>query len=669
MLIKSIVLNNFRQFKGKQTLSFSCDPQKNVTVLLGDNTFGKTTILQAFNWCLYGKAIFPKDSNPDFLLNLEVALENAGIKQKCEVFVEIELEHKNLEYTIRRTEVYYDRTYNNWNPISSKVEVSYKEDGITKQVKEGTEKNIINSILPESLSGYFFFDTERVSDIGSKKDLPDAVKGLLGLAPVKNARDHLGKRTSKSTIIGKWYSQLDSLGDEKVNEAQKTINEKTSEKEELQEKISLAKCELDTLNQQKEKLAIKLRENQETANLQVQKELLEKAVEDDKNELEYCNKLYKDFFNDGIIDYLMLSLIPKVKKLLKESNVSDRGIRDMTATSIEDIIKSGHCICGAKIIKSDDGKSGNDVYMHILEELKYLPPESIGTSRKNYNELIETSEYASRQFYPTIEQKYGQIATIRRKIFENEDKIQEIGKSIAGKEDMKSCELEMDRIKGQIKSLNEKISDYNRNIGQCENEILSAQKTYDASVVSSETNEKLIKYIAYSEKVCDWIDNAYDKKETEIRTALESRVNQIFTQMYHGTRRVELDKQYHVSLFSNVNGKEIVTGESEGLKRVKNFAFIAGLVDIAKEKASMGSASDKISWNNEAYPLVMDAPFSNADQIHIRNISQILPEVANQVIMFVMKKDWQYAQPVIQHRVGKQCSLVQLSETNTEIEK
>ena len=65
----------------------------------------------------------------------------------------------------------------------------------------------------------------------------------------------------------------------------------------------------------------------------------------------------------------------------------------------------------------------------------------------------------------------------------------------------------------------------------------------------------------------------------------------------------------------------------------------------------------------------MDAPFSNADQIHIRNISQILPEVANQVIMFVMKKDWQYAQPVIQHRVGKQCSLVQLSETNTEIEK
>ena len=45
MLIKSITLNNFRQFKGKQILEFSTDTDKNVTVLLGDNTFGKTTIL------------------------------------------------------------------------------------------------------------------------------------------------------------------------------------------------------------------------------------------------------------------------------------------------------------------------------------------------------------------------------------------------------------------------------------------------------------------------------------------------------------------------------------------------------------------------------------------------------------------------------------------------
>ena len=117
-----------------------------------------------------------------------------------------------------------------------------------------------------------------------------------------------------------------------------------------------------------------------------------------------------------------------------------------------------------------------------------------------------------------------------------------------------------------------------------------------------------------------------------------------------------------------MNGKEVVTGESEGLKRVKNFAFIAGLVDLAKEKASLGKNSETITWDNEAYPLVMDAPFSNADETHIKNISGVLPEVANQVIMFVMEKDWQYAKAVMDMHVGKYCTLKKFTESHTEIE-
>ena len=51
MLIKTLRMENFRQFKGTTSVSFSVDPKQNVTVILGDNTFGKTTLLQAFNWC------------------------------------------------------------------------------------------------------------------------------------------------------------------------------------------------------------------------------------------------------------------------------------------------------------------------------------------------------------------------------------------------------------------------------------------------------------------------------------------------------------------------------------------------------------------------------------------------------------------------------------------
>ena len=41
MLLKKITLKNFRQFKGVQSVEFATDPQKNVTVIMGENGSGK----------------------------------------------------------------------------------------------------------------------------------------------------------------------------------------------------------------------------------------------------------------------------------------------------------------------------------------------------------------------------------------------------------------------------------------------------------------------------------------------------------------------------------------------------------------------------------------------------------------------------------------------------
>ena len=58
MLLKSLKVKDFRQFKGEQTIMFANDLQKNVTVIMGDNGTGKTTLAQAFTWCLYGETDF-----------------------------------------------------------------------------------------------------------------------------------------------------------------------------------------------------------------------------------------------------------------------------------------------------------------------------------------------------------------------------------------------------------------------------------------------------------------------------------------------------------------------------------------------------------------------------------------------------------------------------------
>lgn len=44
MLLKQITLTDFRQFKGKQTVSFAVDREQNVTVIMGENGAGKEKV-------------------------------------------------------------------------------------------------------------------------------------------------------------------------------------------------------------------------------------------------------------------------------------------------------------------------------------------------------------------------------------------------------------------------------------------------------------------------------------------------------------------------------------------------------------------------------------------------------------------------------------------------
>ena len=55
MLIKSIELNNFKIYKGKNKIEILPSPEKNVILISGNNGYGKTTLLMSLVWGLYGK--------------------------------------------------------------------------------------------------------------------------------------------------------------------------------------------------------------------------------------------------------------------------------------------------------------------------------------------------------------------------------------------------------------------------------------------------------------------------------------------------------------------------------------------------------------------------------------------------------------------------------------
>ena len=660
MLIKSLKMQNFRQFKGITAVDFSCDPEQNVTIILGDNTFGKTTLLQAFNWCFYETVMF--DNNPDFLLNLEVAngMNNGDTET---VSVEICVIHNGVDYVITRSQTYSCANGKVTGMKKAQVKVSYKqEDGQTESVRATEVQKVIENILPNDLSTYFFFDTERVRSISTRKDVADAVKGLLGLSIMDTAIKHIGTKGNKKTVLGKLYGAMDLDGDEKARGALDMIHSSEAKRGAIKEQIETCASQIRQYEVRKDQLDDILRDNQTTAALQKKKEDLERRLNAERSTLESTIALFFKEYSKGSLQLYTQPLLGRANDFLAAIKIDDKGVRDLTAPTILELLKRGRCICGAELCE------GNDAYNHLMEELNYVPPESIGNTVRHYREKLNSFSRNADHTFDSLTSRYQEIYRSKARIQEWEDELADISVQIKGKDSMKQYETELIDVKSRLRDLNAKKERLIRDDATLKSEIERYKKVYDSLIAVSGKNKETMLLIKYAEEILDWLSSTYKEKEAFIREALEAKVNNIFEQMYHGHRRVSIDQKYQVTLLTTIEDKEVAAGESEGSNRVKSFAFIAGLVALAKEKLIANAGEEGFNLSSEPYPLVMDAPFSNADETHTANISKVLPEIAEQVIMFVMQKDWRYAEPVMAARVGKQYQLKKHSETHTVLQ-
>lgn len=659
MIIEYLEMNNFRQFKGRTLIQFSCNLEKNVTVILGDNTFGKTTLLQAFNWCFYDEVNLP---HKDMLLNYEVANslpENVSI----EVYVKIGLVHNKLHYTIQRKRVYEKKT-GKIVSIGNYVDMWYKTtDAQTSPIKGNEIPDVINSILPKDLSSYFFFDTERVQDVGERKNLSAAVKGLLGLTLLDNAKRHLGNEANSRSVLGLLYREKAKCSkDPKVDEAMNQITIKQEMRDTLSKEIDEVKEEIANYEERIGELNRILASAKETRLLHEQRKKLEIHVKRDMRLLDDTRDEIRRKIKDNFADFYFTPLVEQALTLLKRAKVDDKGVKDLTAVTLKALLERGVCVCGQKL------EEGSDAYNHILEEIRFVPPESIGTLVKNYKDQLNQHRKDGRAILNNIEKTFGATCSLEASIDADQTEIKKISDKIKRSKDLSLEEQERNNAQERVESLTSTRDDKKSTYDKLGWEIENFQNFINRNRGDSDKFKRLEEVILYTKALCKWIQMAYEKKEIEIRSSLQQKVNDIFQQIYTGKRMVELDGEYHVKLITNVGGENIESGESEGLKRVKNFAFISGLVSLAKEKIIVDAGTEKFNLASEPYPLVMDAPFSNADEKHTTNISRVLPTVAEQVIMFVMQKDWNYAEKVMHDKVGAQYKLNKINDVHTQLE-
>lgn len=665
MLIRKITLNNFRNFK-KSEIEFSCDPEKNFTIILGNNTHGKTTLVKSFLWCLYRVNLF----NDKILLNSDVA-DYMKPNQTEVAKVEIELDHKEYSYKITTKEVYV-RTPGGAIIIESKASTSILkisgENAIP--VRSSLIEEEIESILRPELKEYFFFDgeTNSIETISSRKNLTDAVTNILGLNNVEKIKDYYDPQKSES-VTSYFRKELIPIDENAIDNLSDQLEKATAKKEKLNQEISEIDKEVSKLDNEMFKLNAILDGNKEIGELQNEKKIVEQNIKNysENREKTFGRLLQSMNSSNALLKVLFATSFVKFyfEKLRETSSfTSDKSYVGITENGVDQLIKNGECICGTKLLR------GSEALAKITVAKTHMEPHDYGKYIGDFIDSEKTNIYHSETILDSLIAEAGSTIDSIEKIDDSQERLKKIKHDIEGKPDIGEIQRQLNNAvqqKSNLLSVRNRI--FNVEIPEINGKITDINDKIEKSSDKSQANDFTMKCIEYCESIHSLAVTKISNSKILIRQKLQEEVGSIFSSMYHGNREIKIDENFKASTIVSNVGKDKKIDGSTGLGTVVNYSFVAGLMNLAKKSIINNDEIGDADSTIETYPLVMDAPFSNTDEEHIKNICKSLSGFCDQIIMFVMKKDFNYASESISNRIGKMYMLNKISETEAKEEE
>ena len=119
MKISQVTIENFKSYRDRQSIKFSIDENKFITVLEGQMGHGKSNLLNAFYWCLFdqywdgdkNELIVSPDPNTVYLFNKGSAADHSNEGEHLEMNVQIEFfdDQGNKYYANRNQTGFYSK--------------------------------------------------------------------------------------------------------------------------------------------------------------------------------------------------------------------------------------------------------------------------------------------------------------------------------------------------------------------------------------------------------------------------------------------------------------------------------------------------------------------------------------------------------------------------------
>ena len=655
MKFHRVEVENWRPFRGHSSMDFASSDDQPITLVFGKNGGGKTSLLTAIYWCLYGVMDLEEGKGAQNLVNDHAVHGAATTKHNpahavVKTYASRPSGGTDYLYRISRRQSAWDsggkrrETQDGLVVERVKPHADYRagddvelaldqHESSLERFEGSAAQDVIEKLLPQGLAKYFFYPGETLSfPFRNDKKSIGLLKGFLreisGGSKFEPFRERIKETKKKLDAKSKAHAEADRV----TKWLQKSIDELEAKLTSNQTDLPNIEAELEAADDNRRRVISQLEE------LDALQDVLAAAerARTDEREAQLGVAAAEQVLTDALREAYLIAATP-VFDAVVEVFGKRKYPSDVSSSLVEQLRESMKCICGRELTAE------------MLERLEPLSPTDDSVSarmltltshaaslRKSADDRMAV-DVASVGLREAIEAKKAAIearADADAKLAEaGADQFEQVAKA--------NLVDERSRLDGEIRDLSQQLGRLQQSIEDDKAEIERKEAEKRSSAPKGHRHVHQAASIAH--QMLELLEAIADKQADVARTQLQTLINENYV-IYKNNMEAVVDSGLHVKVRDRAGTEQIEkpVGDISGAETaLLTYAFAAAASKMLPQYQTLEKLLTTTPDFEEVenIPLVVDAPFSNLGLEYKRRVMELMAKGFSQVIMLTESAD------------------------------
>jgi len=630
MRIARVKFKNYRQFKDVELVFEHLPDRKDLHVLIGVMGTGKSNLLNAINWCLYGEEPFlSRENDQDFpLLNIRV-LGDGQASEEYRVCVELDASSGNRHVTFIREEWWrVETTAASPSDVSKTARKVFRvtlenEDG-TSNIFEGDDaQDKVELFIPDGIKEFYFFDGERLDKYfkeATGQNIRNAIYQISQIDLLDRTHKHLERVVGElQKDAGRLSPEIETTRQE-LEAAKHDLAKHKKDIAESEQQVTIAKDRIGELEDNLKTLP-------QTEELEAERAQLKQSLEEKDSLLKKKVSKKDALVFSRAVCVLLKPAIQETIDIIRQKHVNDELPPTLDKDLLEKLLTDAQCICGTDLLP---GSPEAEAIQKVVQTITLS--SEVAQQLMLIESPLVTAMDSVDSFLDELHEIAHDISSLETEMGAMSDRIVDIDKKLAT--------YDMAKIRAWIserKKLEDTLAINQRKLGVLEH--LREQSATKFKQLKNQLDDELNKEsksadlkrdISFAENSMRVLEKAKGSILESFRKEIERKTEENFFRLHwkkkgRTYKAVSINTDYTVSPVHSM-GYDAISILSGGEREVLALSFSTALYEISGFDAG----------------IVVDRPFAMVSGPPLKMIAEMFSNISDQrqVILLLTPEDY-----------------------------